>query len=378
MAGRRKVLWLIKGLFPGGAEKLLSMSLPYLDRDTFDYQVVYLFKNMRDLVPEFERQGIPVSCLNMEKAYDLRVIFKLVHLLREREIDLLHTHLPYAGIVGRPAAIIAGVKAIVSTEHGLMGSYHPLTRLGSVLTYPLNHATIAVSQAVARSILKYKMTRPDTIHVVHNAIDISDLESIQTDPELVKKSLGIAGHSLVVGTVSHIRPEKGHQYLVEAARLVMEQRPEVIFVIVGRERTRKDLVRLEELAQHLGIRDRIIFTGFREDALEVMAAFDVFVLPSLWEAFGIVLLEAMSLGKPVVATYVDGIPEVIDEGVNGFLVAPRDPEQLASRILDLLRDDALRNRMGEEGRKKVREKFGIERMVKEVEQVYLSVLKDRA
>lgn len=378
MAGRRKVLWLIKGLGAGGAEKLLSMSLPYLDRDTFDYQVVYLFKNMIDLVPEFERQGIPVSCLNMGKAYDLRVVFKLFHLLRERKIDILHTHLPYTGIVGRPAAILAGVKAIVSTEHGLMESYHRLTRLGSVLTYPLNHATIAVSQAVARSILRCKTTRPETIHVVYNAIDLGDLKSIHTDPELVKKSLGIDGHGLVVGTVSHIRPEKGHQYLVEAARLVLEQRPEVRFVIVGRERKRKDLIRLEELAQHLGIRDRIIFTGFREDALQIMTTFDVFVLPSIWEAFGIVLLEAMSLGKPVVATHVDGIPEVIDEGVNGFLVAPRNPEQLALRILDLLSNDALRNRMGEEGRKKVRDGFGIERMVKEVEQVYLSVLKDEA
>lgn len=370
MAGRKKVLWLIKGLSAGGAEKLLSMSLPYLDRNTFDYQVVYLFKNMIDLVPEFERQGIPVSCLNMEKAYDLRVVFKLVHLLREREIDILHTHLPYAGIVGRLAATLAGVKAIVSTEHGLTESYHPLTRLINVTTLPLNHATIAVSQATARSILRYKITRPEKIRVIYNAIDIGDLNSIQTDPELVKKSLGIDGHGLVVGTVSHIRPEKGHQYLVEAARLVLEQRPEVSFVIVGREKTRKDLIHLEELAKQLGIRDRIIFTGFRQDALRIMTTFDVFVLPSIWEAFAIVLLEAMALGKPVVATRVGGIPEAIDDGVNGFLVAPRDPEQLALRILDLLNNEALRNRMGEEGRKKVRDRFGIEHMVKEVEQVY--------
>jgi glycosyltransferase involved in cell wall biosynthesis len=378
MAGRRKVLWLIKGLFPGGAEKLLAMSLPYLDREAFDYQVVYLLKKMNDLAPEFEKHGIPVSCLNMEKAYDLRVIFKLAKLLRERKIDILHTHLPYAGIVGRPAAVLAGVKTIISTEHGLMGSYHPLTRLGSVLTYPLNNATIGVSQAVANSILKYKMTRPKSIHVVHNAIDIKDRNIIQTDPESVKKSLRIEGTGLIVGTVSHIRPEKGHQYLVEAARLVLDKRPEVRFVVVGRETTKNDLLRLEEQAQRLGIRDRIIFTGFRPDALQIMNTFDVFVLPSLWEAFGIVLLEAMNLGKPLVATNVDGIPEVIDDGVNGFMVPPRDPEKMAARILDLLNDDALRNRMGEQGRKKVRENFGIERMVKQVEQVYLSVLKDKA
>ena len=371
---RRKVLWIIKGLSACGAEKLLSMSLPYLDRNTFDYQVVYLMKGRTDLVAEFQQQGIPVSCLNMEKAYDLRVVFRLFRLLRERRIDILHIHSPYAGIVGRLAAILAGVKAIISTEHELVERHHPLTRLGSVLTYPINNATIAVSQAVARSLLRYKTTRPGTIHVVYNAIDLDALENVQTDPEMVKRSLGIDERRLVVGNVAHIRPQKGHQYLVEAARLVLDQWPEVSFVIVGRERKKDDLIRLEELAQHLGIRDRIIFTGFRQDTLQVMNAFDVFVLPSIWEAFGIVLLEAMGLGKPVVATHVDGIPEVINEGIDGFLVAPYDSKQLARRILDLLRDDALRNRMGQKGRQKVLDKFGIEQSVKAVEKIYLSVV----
>jgi len=378
VAGRKRVLWLIKELNTGGAERLLSISLPYLDRDTFDYQIIYLFKSTRDLVPEFERQGIPVSCLDMKKAYDLRVILKLVHLFREREIDILHTHLPYTGIVGRLAAKLAGVKAIVSTEHGLMESYHPLTRLGNALTLPLNHATIAVSQATANSILRYTKIRPETIRVIYNAIDIGVIKSIQTDPELIKKSLGIDEHDLVVGNIANIRPVKGQKYLVEAARLVLEQRPEVRFVIVGKEKTREDLRRLEELAKHLGIRDRIIFTGFRKDALQIMSVFDVFVLSSLWEAFAIVILEAMALGKPVVSTNVGGIPEAIDEGVSGFLVPPRDPEQLALRILDILNDGALRNRMGQEGRKKVQDRFNIESMVKKVEQVYLSVMKGRA
>jgi L-malate glycosyltransferase len=378
VAERKKVLWLIKELNTGGAEKLLSTALPYIDRDTFDYQIAYLFKSTRDLIPEFERQSIPVSCLNMKNVYDLRVIFKLVHLLRERKIDILHTHLPYVGIVGRLAAKLAGVKAIVSTEHGLMESYHPLTRLGNALTLPLNQATIAVSQATARSVLRYKTIRPETVRIIYNAVDIGAINSIETDPDLIKKSLGIDRHSLVVGNIANIRPVKGQQYLVEAARLVLKQRPEVRFVIVGKEKTREDLHRLEELAKHLGIRDKIIFTGFRQDALQVLRAFDVFVLSSLWEAFAIVILEAMALGKPVVATNIGGMPEAIDEGVNGFLVPPRDPEKIASRILDLLNDDALRHRMGQEGKKKVHDRFSIENMVEKVEQVYLSVMKGRA
>jgi glycosyltransferase involved in cell wall biosynthesis len=374
MNRRWKVLWLIKGLEMGGAEKMLTMSLPYLDRDTFDYQVVCLFNHSKDLLPEFERHGIPVSCFYLKKPYDLRVVFKVFQLLRKQEIDILHTHLPYSGIVGRLGALLAGTKIIISTEHGLMESYHPLTRLGNILTLPLNHATIAVSQAAARSVLRYKIIRPEKIQVIYNAIDIASLKHFHPDTESIKKSLGIEGHGLVVGTVSNIRPEKGHQYLLRAARLVLQQRPDVSFVIVGREKNKEDLKRLEELARHLGIRDRIIFTGFREDALQIMKSFDIFVLPSVWEAFALVIMEAMGLGRPVVTTNVGGIPEAIDDGVNGFLVAPRDPQQLATKILYLLNDNVLRDRMGEEGRKKALNKFDIQHMVKEVEQVYTMAL----
>jgi glycosyltransferase involved in cell wall biosynthesis len=374
MNRRWKVLWLIKGLEMGGAEKMLTMSLPYLDRDTFDYQVVCLFNHSKDLLPEFERHGIPVSCLNIEKPYDIRVIFKLLRLLREQQIDILHTHLPYSGIVGRLGALLAGTKVIISTEHGLMESYHPLTRLGNILTLPLNHATIAVSQAAARSILRYKIIRPEKIQVIHNAIDVASLEHIHPDTESIKKSLGVNGQDLIVGTVSHIRPEKGHQYLLRAARLVLQQRTDVSFVIVGKKKSKEDLKRLEELARLLGIRDKIIFTGFREDALQIMKTFDIFVLPSVWEAFALVIMEAMASGKPIVTTNVGGIPEAIDDGVNGFLVAPRDPQQLAVKILYLLNDNALCNRMGKEGRKKALNKFDIKHMVKEVEQVYVTAL----
>ena len=234
MTDRIKVLTLIKGLSVGGAEKLLSMSLPYLDRDTFDYQIAYLLKSNSELVPEFEQYGIPVSCLDFRKFYDLRIIFKLTRFLREQEIDILHIHLPYTGIIGRFAAILAGVKVIISSEHELVGRQHPITRLGSVLTYPLNHATIAVSHAVARSLMRYKTTRSKKVHVVHNGIELNDLENVHADPDMIKKSLGIDKHQLVVGNVAHIRPKhKGQRYLVEAARLVLNQYPEVVFVFVA-------------------------------------------------------------------------------------------------------------------------------------------------
>ncbi len=378
MADRIKVLWLIKGLSPGGAEKLLSMSVPYLNRDVFDYQVAYFIKDLGYLVPEFERQGIPISCLNTDRAYDFRVIFKLYRLLREQKIDILHIHSPYPGIVSRPAAVLAGVKAIMSTEHELFEKYHPLTRMGSILTYPFNKVTIAVSSAVANSVLRSKTIRPKTLRVIHNGVNMDYFENIQTDPVLIKQLLGIDRKSLVVGNVAHIRgPQKGHKYRIESVRLALARDPDVTFVCVGAEQQKGALVELKELARRLGIRDRVIFTGLRHDVPQLLTAFDIFVLPSLSEGFGIVLLEAMCSEKPIVATRVGGILEVIDDGVNGFLVPPANPESLAQRILELLRDETLRKKMGQNGRQKVRDSFSIEHMVKTVEQVYLSVLNAR-
>lgn len=372
MPDQLKVLWLIKGLGGGGAEKLLEMSLQYLNRDVFQYQVAYFLTKKNGLVPQFERAGVPTFCLHTNKPYDLRVVRQLVRLLRQEDIDILHIHSPYPAILGRLAGRLARVKAIIYTEHNIVERYHPLTMLGNVLTYPLNDDIIAISSAVSRSIRRWKTARSKALHTIYDAIDFDAIDSIEVSPKVIKEDLGINAHHLVIGNVAHIQPQKGHRYLIQAAQLVLEQCPDVMFVIVGGDKVVGGIRELEELAQRLGIGDRVIFTGFRHDVLQLMAGFDVFVLPSVWEGFGIVLLEAMALGKPVIGTSVGGIPEVIDDKVDGFLVEPRNPAQLAARIVELLRDETLRNSMGQKGMHKVRKKFAIQEMVKRVEQVYLS------
>lgn len=373
MTERIKVLWIIKGLSAGGAEKLLAMSLPYIDREKFDYRIVYFLKRYSDLVSTFEQSGIPVYCLNMGKIYDIRAFFRLLKLIRKLEIDILHIHSPFAAIIGRIAGFICRVNKIITTEHEIHRRLHPVTKFGTLFTYPLNHTTIAVSKAVADSLTKHSMVPSSRIHIVHNAIDLGTMQSVHNHVD-VRKSLGIKPNDMVVGNVAHIRPGKGHTYFLEAAHLILKQRTDVTFVITGKERTEKELNELLELAKELRIRDKILFTGFRSDAIQVMSAFDVFVLPSISEAFGIVLLEAMNLEIPIVASRVGGIPEVVVDGRNGFLVSPRNPQELADKILKLLNNENIRIRMGKEGKKMVRESFDIANMVKRVEQIYLSIL----
>lgn len=374
MAGKKRVLWLIKGLSVGGAERLLTASLPYLNRSMFDYQVAYFLTHKDDLVPEFERAGIPVFCLNINKPYDLGAVLRLARLLRQQKIEILHIHSPHAGILGRVAAHLSGVKAVVNTEHSQLERQNRLAQLGNLLTYPLNDAVIAISESVLHSILDRQIFKRGIYVTIHNGVDLNAIATAGICRTPLKESLGIAAHHQVVGNVANLYPGKGHQYLLEAARLVLNQLPDVTFVIVGKEKKKEDLEQLQELAQRLGIQDRVIFTGFRQDVFQVMSTFDIFVLPSLWEGFGIVLLEAMALGKPVIGTNVGGIPEVIDNGLNGFLVEPRNSQQLAERILELLRNAALRNRMGQNGIQKVQLRFSIERVVKEIEKVYMMAM----
>lgn len=371
---RSKVLWLIKGLGPGGAERLLTTAIPHIDRNAFDYEVAYCLRHNNDLVPEFKSADIPVFCLDLKTSLDPRGPYRLFRLLRNRKPQILHLHLPYSGILGRVIGRLAGVRGIVYTEHSVMEMYHPLTRLLNILTYPLSRTTIAVSEEVQRSIIKHRITSRNKFLVIRNGVDLNCGSTSGGYPDKTKEVLGIPANHKVVGNVAHIRPEKGHDYLVRAAKIVLDRCPDVTFVIVGRENINGEINRLEELTAGLGIRKRVIFTGFRQDVFNIMRIFDLFVLSSLYEGLPLALLEAMSMGKPAVATQVGGIPEVIKDGLNGFLVPPRNPEALAEKIIQILQDHVLHSKMSQNAYQVVRKRFGIQEMVKRVEQVYSTVL----
>jgi glycosyltransferase involved in cell wall biosynthesis len=372
---KKKVMILIKGLGAGGAEKLLSTSIPYLNRECYDYEVAYILPHKNDLVHEFQEAGIPVFCVNGPNPYDPRSLFRMVKLLKDRQIDLIHIHLPYAGIFGRIAARLANVEAIVYTEHNIIDGYNPVTRLLDRLTYRFDKATITVSDSVRESVLRSKLFRPHNVVTVLNGVDTRKINlSYLKETSAVRESLGIPREDFVVGNIAHIRPLKGHQYLLQAARIVIEDCPNTTFVIVGREKTVAAREALEAQAIELGIRDKIIFTGFREDAVRILAACDLFVLSSLYEGLPVALLEAMALGKPPVVTAVGGIPEVVIDGVDGFLVEPRDYKSLANRILILLRDGELRDQISSKAAKKIEEQFSLHNMIGRIENIYSQVL----
>jgi glycosyltransferase involved in cell wall biosynthesis len=375
MDNRKKITWLVKGLGVGGVEQLLAMSVPYLSRQDFSYEIVYMLPWKDKLVGHFTANGIPVSCLDTRSPADLRVISRLTSYLKERRPDLLEIHLPYPGIIGRFAGKLARIKPIVYVEHSLavqknLYRLHFLSYLGNILTYSLNDYIVAVSEDTHRDVRRHCPGGMPT-SVVYNGINLAGLNEKRYDIAGTRKSLGIPADHKVVGHVANLLPKKRQEDLLRAAQRVLAASPGVTFVIVGRGPLEK---KLKETARHLGIQDNVIFTGFVEDLYEVMQTFDVFVMSSSYEGFGISLAEAMAMGKPAIATRTGGMTEVIEDGVSGLLVEPRNPEGLAGSILTLLDDDNMRMTMGRAARERIIQRFDVRKRVAAMENLYRSLL----
>ena len=365
-----RVLWLIKGLDAGGAELLLSMMAEVRDRDGFEYEAAYLLPWKRGLVEELERTGIRVRCLHGGREWDLRWALRLRRLIRDRGYEVVHIHSPYVAGIARMAlkTLPARIRPrLVYTEHLPWWGYVRPTRILNRLTYGLDDATLAVSRTVADSILPRLRRR---VSVVVQGIFPERVRDQLRFRDEVRAELGVGPDETLVGTVAHFRAQKGYPVLLEAARRVVDSGLPVRFVAVGRGPQEAEL---RAIHARLGLSDRFLLTGFREDATRVMAAFDLFVLASDYEGLPLALMEALVLGVPVVATRVGGIPEGVTDGVEGLLVPPSRADLLAHAIETLARDPELRARMSQAAANRGRT-FDIRGSARTVEVLYREVV----
>jgi L-malate glycosyltransferase len=367
-----KVLWLIKGLGIGGAERLLTLAAPHVNRDRFEYQAAFLLPWKGALVEDLEKAGIRTRCLNHRSPFDLRVIGRIARLVREEKIDLLHLHLPYSGVVGRIAARLMGVPCVVYTEHNLQNRYHLLTRLANQATLRLCDLTIAVSDEVRDSLLRSPLSWGASVVAIPNGVDVEALQKAARIPPGVREEFGIPADRPIVGAVTVFRPQKRLDVWLQAARAIAHAQPRSTFFLVG---DGLNLHELQGLAGRLGLGDRVIFTGLRRDAARLMAAFDVFMMSSIYEGLPVAALEAMALGRPIVATRVGGLPGLVQDGRHGFLVDAGDPAALAEKVVFLLEHPPLRRAMGEASAARIRESFSIQHMVRRTEQAYIELLR---
>jgi len=357
MPGRATVLVLIKGLGIGGAEKLISEGSAYWDRDRFDYHVAYVLPWKDQLVPGLTDRGVVATCIGGPRGTSAGAARRLRHLIRSLGVELVHAHLPATGVLAR---LISPVP-VVYTEHNVASSYRLPVRLLNRATYGRNSAVVAVTEAVAASLEGYPGPAPT---VIRNGV------STVTDPragDRVRTELDLAPDDPLIVHVGNIRPHKGHEVLVETARRLGQRRPDVTVVSIGAEKHPGDLERVRALAADL---PRLRFLGRRPDARDFIAAADVVVNPSSVEGLPVAVLEAMASGTPVVATAVGGVPSVVHDGATGLLVPPNDPGAMADATLLLLDDPKLGRRLSSAARDVVVRDYGLERMVRAVEEIY--------
>jgi glycosyltransferase involved in cell wall biosynthesis len=381
-----KVLHLITRLVVGGAQENTLLTAQLLDKADWEVTIVSGPQTGSEgsLLETVRALGIPLVVepslvREVHPLKDFLALFRLARLIREGGYTIVHTHSSKAGIVGRWAAKLARAPLIIHTVHG-WGHHdhqHPLVRAYYIwlerLTLPITDKLIVVSPLNIEKGVSDGIGQPDDYLVIRSGIELERFGHPQTPRDVTRTAWKIPVAAPVVGTVTRLSPQKGPLDFVRAAALILQAQPACYFLLVGEGPMHDEVV---TLAGQLGIGHRLVLTGLRRDVPELMAAFDLFVLSSLWEGLPRVLPQAMATGLPIVATATDGSAEAIVDGVNGFLVPPGDPAALAQQVITLLNEPTLAQQMGAAGQQRVAE-FDVRRMVEQIAQLYEKLLRDK-
>lgn len=334
---RIRVLWLIKGLGPGGAEQLLVSSARVADHDRFRYTTAYVREDKGHLAPMLQANGVTTTLL---RGGTRQWVPRLRSLMGQA--DIVHSHSPLLASIARALARTiprARRPITVSTEHNVWGNFSTPTRLVNALTAPLDQHRWAVSTPVRESM--WPPIRSGAEVLTHGIV-LTDRPSEQ-DPVATRRALGLPDDAIVVITVANLRPEKDYRNLLRAAAIAIERDPRVHLIAVGQGPLEAQIA---EEHRRLGLANRVQLLGYRTDVPQLLAASDIFVLASRTEGLPVAIMEAMAQGLPVVATAVGGVPEAVIDGRTGRLVPPGDSTALANALLELAADGGLRRDWG--------------------------------
>ncbi len=364
MAKSSNIVYMIDGLGLGGAERLMIPLLANLNREVFSPRVcVFQVRNGNPIAEDLKALGVPVDLLPIPYLRDLSALPRLWRYLRDAQADLVHTQLEFANILGNLAAKGARLPS-VCTVHTIPSQEDMKTKTRlhqDVEFFCLRNfcdMVISVSEEADRFHKQVGRLSPRKTTTIYNGIDLARFtaESQRADPQAVRREFGIPAAASLFITVAVLRELKGIQFMIQAMPAILTQQPEARYLIVGDGDHRAQLV---EEVRRQGVENRVIFAGARKDIPALMSAADVFVLPTLTEALPTVLAEAMAARLPIVASRVGGVPEMVTDGVNGRLLEPGDPRQLAETCLELLTRPEFRAEMGGRGRSIVEQKFDV-------------------
>ena len=335
-------------------------------------------------IKEAQKRGlkdISIPCLvrRIDLVRDFLAFLSILRLLIREKPAIVHTHTYKAGILGCWAAKMAGVPIIVHTPHGniFYGHFSPLvTRFFMMveeITAALIDRLVALTEGERNDYVAFSIVNPNKIVTIHSGVNIDPFTKSSVNIEEKKRSLGLNPQGLVVGTVGWLLPIKGPVYLLKAMAEIWQSHPQIQLIYVGKGDLEEDV---KKEAYRIGVSDKVAFLGWRDDIPEIMQVLDIFVLPSLNEGMGRVLVEAMAAGRPIVASRVGGIPDLVKDGQNGFLVKPSDVSDLSFAIKKLLDDKKMREEMGKKGRALAKD-YSVEKMVDKIDALYTSLYQEK-
>jgi glycosyltransferase involved in cell wall biosynthesis len=367
---RLRVMYVVGNSVIGGAENHVITLVAALRK--MEFPVAVVCPRPGPLVDALKALGVRAHLIDMvrpapddEYEVSLPAMGELAALMRRWRPDVVHSHLYPAFVHGSLAGQLSGVPALVTTAHTL------IVRPGDAwLTKLTATRIIAVSQA-AKTLLVEGGVAPRAIHVIYNGIEPRYFDDESASAASVRAQLGIPADAPVIGTIARLSAEKGHRELLHIAHGVLQRKPEARFLIVG---TGPLADELETQTAKLSIQDRVIFTGARRDVTALNHLMDVFLLPSREEALPLAMLEAMAAARPIVASNVGGVPEVVVDGDTGMLFGPDDRQRFTDAVVNLIERPELARQYGERGRKRVAARFGVDRMVDETVRYYRSIL----
>jgi glycosyltransferase involved in cell wall biosynthesis len=311
-------------------------------------------------------EGLDVVPLSPRAEMDLNAAWRLARVLRGLDPDIVHAHDPHGVAMAALALSMGRFGARPALVAARRVDFHLKDNAFSRWKYKQVRCFICASDLI-RSMLVADGVAEERTVTVHEGVD---LEHIRAAPAVsVHAEFWLPAHAPVVGNVAALVPHKGQRHLIDAASLVVQRVPDARFVILGEGELRPAL---EKQIKHLGLDRHVILAGFRPDVLSLLKTFDVFAMSSVTEGLGTSLLDAMACGRPIVATRTGGIPEVVNQDT-AILVPPRDHHRMADAIVELLKDEDRRRRMGEAGIRRVSAKFTAERMVGETLEAYRQI-----
>jgi glycosyltransferase involved in cell wall biosynthesis len=362
-----RILLVTDSLDVGGAERHVVNLASALSQQ--GYRTTLACSVEGALAPLAEQAGVPVRPLMRHLAkhrLSLEYAYKLAGLVHQGQFDLVHAHM-YASALASAFATLGTRIPLVITEHSQADWRSRYARRCSQWSYHRAKHIIAVSREIRRRLIEEDDVPYDRVSIIMNALSSASELHMRIRPDLPDA----LRKGPLVGVAARLQPEKGVMYFLEAAAHVLQLLPQVQFLVIGDGPLRKEL---QVYAEQLGVQQQVHFLGFRLDAQAIVGLLDVLVVPSLSEGTPLVTLEAMSVGVPVVASTVGGIPEQIRHHCEGLLVPPRSSRALSDAIVHLLQHSTLRQQLGEAGRQRALSEFNFVAMVQATEDVYRTVL----